>query len=74
MSTKDLIGLRATALTKHVKHVEAMYLRANKEKLAQAAKIEQEHTSKIKDWDFKPENLVLVRNTAIEALADQKMK
>ncbi|KXN86459.1 hypothetical protein AN958_10062, partial [Leucoagaricus sp. SymC.cos] len=34
MSTEDLIGLRATALAKHVEHVEAMHLRANKKKLA----------------------------------------
>ncbi|KXN90744.1 hypothetical protein AN958_03679 [Leucoagaricus sp. SymC.cos] len=34
MSTEDFIGLRATALAKHIEHVEAMYLRANKEKLA----------------------------------------
>ncbi|KXN82684.1 hypothetical protein AN958_02278 [Leucoagaricus sp. SymC.cos] len=74
MSTKDLIGLRATALAKHIEHVEAMCSRANREKLAQAAKIEQENTSKIKDWDFKPGSLVLVRNSAIEALADRKMK
>ncbi|KXN85537.1 hypothetical protein AN958_11164 [Leucoagaricus sp. SymC.cos] len=74
MSTKDLIGLRATALAKHIEHVEAMCSIANKEKLAQAAKIEQENTSKIKDWNFKPESLVLVRNTAIEISANQKMK
>ncbi|KXN91357.1 hypothetical protein AN958_01234 [Leucoagaricus sp. SymC.cos] len=34
MATKDLIGLRATALTKHIEHVEAMCSKANKEKLA----------------------------------------
>ncbi|KXN85048.1 hypothetical protein AN958_11752 [Leucoagaricus sp. SymC.cos] len=74
MSTEDLIGLRATALAKHIEHVEAMRSRANKEKLAQAAKIEQENTLRIKDWDFKPGSLVLVRNMAIEASANRKMK
>ncbi|KXN87765.1 hypothetical protein AN958_08149 [Leucoagaricus sp. SymC.cos] len=34
MSTKDHIGLKATALAKHIGHVEAMHLRVNKEKLA----------------------------------------
>ncbi|KXN90368.1 hypothetical protein AN958_04237 [Leucoagaricus sp. SymC.cos] len=74
MSTEALIGLRATALAKYTEHVEAICLRANKEKLAQATKIEQENTLKIKDYHFKPESLVLVRNTAIEASANRKIK
>ncbi|KXN92179.1 hypothetical protein AN958_08894 [Leucoagaricus sp. SymC.cos] len=70
MSTKNFLGLRAIALAKD----KAIHLRTNKEKLAQAAKIEQENTVKIKNWDFKLENLVLVRNMAIEVSANQKIK
>jgi len=65
-STTELIGLRAMALAKHVQHVEAMRSKAHKEKMTRAAKLIQE--KQIKDWDFKPERLVLVRNSAIEAL------
>ena len=38
------------------------------------AKYEREHKSTIKDWAFKPGDLVLVRNTEIESSLDKKMK
>jgi hypothetical protein len=38
------------------------------------AKYEKDHKSTIKDLDFKPGDLVLVRNTEIESSLDKKMK
>ena len=38
------------------------------------AKYEKDNKSTIKNWDFKPGDLVLVRNTEIESSLDKKMK
>ncbi|KAF7783144.1 hypothetical protein Agabi119p4_2520 [Agaricus bisporus var. burnettii] len=74
MTTEELIALRAQALAKHTEHVEAMRQRVTKEKEKRAAQLEESNKAKIKTYDFKPGDLVLVKNSAIEMSADRKMK
>lgn len=74
LSTTELIALRAQALAKHSDHVELMRKRLTKEKERRAALLEDSNKAKIKNYDFKPGDLVLVRNSAIEMSADRKMK
>ncbi|EKM73764.1 hypothetical protein AGABI1DRAFT_49264, partial [Agaricus bisporus var. burnettii JB137-S8] len=74
MKTEELIALRAQALAKHTEHVEAMRQRVTKEKERRAAQLEESNRAKIKTYDFKPGDLVLVKNSAIEMSADRKMK
>ena len=74
ISTEELIGLRAQSLAKHVDHVEAMRKRMTDEKLSRARRLEEQLKYKIKDFNLKPGELVLVKNSAIEMSADRKMK
>jgi hypothetical protein len=74
LSTAELIGYRAKALAKHRQHVMEMRNRITQGKREWLAKYERENKSTIKDFDFKPGDLVLVRNTEIESSLDKKMK
>jgi Integrase zinc binding domain/RNase H-like domain found in reverse transcriptase len=74
LSTAELIGYRAKALAKHRQHVIEMRDRIDQGKREWLAKYEKDNKSTIKDLDFKPGDLVLVRNTEIESSLDKKMK
>ena len=74
LSTAELIGYRAKALAKHRQHVIEMRHRIDQGKRDWLAKYEKDNKSTIKDLDFKPGDLVLVRNTEIESSLDRKMK
>ena len=74
LSTAELIGFRAKALAKHRQHVMEMRERIDQGKREWLAKYERDNKSTIKDLDFKPGDLVLVRNTEIESSLDKKMK
>jgi hypothetical protein len=74
LSTSELIGYRARALAKHRQHVTEMRKRIDQGKREWLAKYEKDNKSTIKDLDFKPGDLVLVRNTEIESSLDKKMK
>ena len=74
LSTAEMIGYRARALAKHRQHVIEMRQRIDEGKRKWLAKYEQEHRATIKSLDFKPGDLVLVRNTEIESSLDKKMK
>ncbi len=74
ISTAELVGLRAKALAKHRQHIEEMRLRVDKEKLEAVRRYERIHKYTIKDYDFKPGELVLIRNTRIEKSLDKKAK
>ena len=74
LTTAELIGFRAKALAKHRQHVMEMRNRIDQSKREWLAKYERENKSTIKDWSFKPGELVLVRNTDIESSLDKKMK
>jgi len=74
VSSAELIGLRALALAKHVEHVEEMRQKVSKEKIRRTLQLESDMQHKIKEFNLKPGSLVLVKNSAIELSADQKMK
>src|SRR5271156_3265322 len=74
LSTAELIGFWAMALAKHQQHVEDMRRRVDERKRAWLLKYEKENKHTIKDLNFKPGDLVLVRNTEIESSLDKKMK
>jgi len=74
ISEEELIGMRARALAKHRVHVEQMRKRVDKEKLNRLKAYERDFKAVIKDYKFKPGDLVLVRHTAIESSLDKKMK
>ncbi len=73
ISTSELIGLRARALAKHSYHVEEMRERVSKEKRRAVRRYEEENKHTIKDYNFKPGDLVLVRNTQVEKSLNTKM-
>ena len=74
LTTAELIGYRAKALAKHRQHVMEMRNRINQGKREWLVKYEKNNKSTIKDLNFKPGDLVLVRNTEIESSLDRKMK
>jgi hypothetical protein len=74
ISEEELIGLRARSLAKHGIHVDQMRKRIDLEKLKRLETYERDYKAVIKDYKFKPGDLVLVRNTAIESSLDKKLK
>lgn len=74
LSREDLIGMRAQALAKHSALVERMMVRMDREKVERMRKMEKDHASTIRDYDFKTGDLVLVRNTSVESSLDRKMR
>jgi ABC-type Fe2+-enterobactin transport system substrate-binding protein len=74
LSEEELIGMRARALAKHQIHVEQMRHHISVEKLKRLRCYEFDNKAVIKDFHFKPGDLVIVRNTAIESSLDKKMK
>ena len=74
LSSAELIGYRARALAKHRQHVIEMRERIDRGKREWLAKYERENKATIKDLNFEPGDLVLVRNTEIESSLDKKMK
>src|SRR5919205_25150 len=74
LTDKELIGMRACALTKHRSHVAKMRERIDEEKLKRLEAYERDYKAVIRDYKFKPGDLVLVRNTAIENSLDKKLK
>jgi hypothetical protein len=74
LSTTELIGYRARALAKHSQHVDEMRERVSKEKRLRLLKYAEDHRAVIKDLDFAPGSLVLIRNTDVESSLDRKMK
>ena len=74
LSTAELIGYRARALAKHRQHVIDMRARVDKNKREWLANYERDNKMTIKDYTFKPGDLVLVRNTEVESSLDRKMK
>ena len=73
ISTAELVGLRARALAKHQQHIEDMRERVDAEKLKAVKRYEQEHANTIKDHNFQPGDLVLIRNTRVEKSLNKKL-
>ena len=74
LTDAELIGYRAQALAKQAALIDEMRAKVTKAKVERLLKYEQDHKAVIKDFDFKPGNLVLIRNTGIESSLDKKMK
>jgi hypothetical protein len=74
ISTAELVGLRARALAKHRQHVEEMRERVDAEKLEAVKKYARDYEHSIKDYNFQPGDLVLIRNTRVEKSLNRKMK
>ena len=74
MSTEDLLVARAQALAKHKDFVEEIRGKIHEDKVKRVAKYELDHKATIKDYKFKPGDLVLVRNTSIESSLNRKLK
>jgi hypothetical protein len=74
LTTAEMIGYRARALAKHRQHVVDMRQRIDEGKRRWLAKYEKENKATIRDLAFNPGDLVLIRNTEVEASLDKKMK
>jgi hypothetical protein len=74
MSEVDMIASRARTLAKHQVHVIQMRKRIDRAKLKRLERYEEDHKAVIKDYSFKPGDLVMIWNTAIEKSLDKKMK
>lgn len=73
LSRAELVGYRAQALAKHFTHVERMRERVTAEKRAAVKRYEEVNENTIKDYDFQPGDLVLIRNTVVEKSLNTKM-
>ena len=73
LSTADLVGLRAKALAKHQTHVLEMRARVSRTKRLRILKYLKKYKNSIRDYKFKPGELVLIRNSAIKDHLDRKM-
>ena len=74
MSTEDLLVARAQALARHKDFVEEVREKIDEDKRKRVEKYEAEHKATIKDYHFKPGDLVLMRNTSIESSLNRKLK
>lgn len=74
LTDSELIGYRAQALAKHVQHVLAMRARVDHNKRVSVRKYERVHENTIKNYDFAPGSLVLVRHTGVEKSLNAKMQ
>ncbi|KAF8829978.1 hypothetical protein HHX47_DHR2000155 [Lentinula edodes] len=73
LSTTELIGLRARALALHTEQVKEIMSRIDQKKQKDTLRYEHMHTNTIKNFDFKPGELVLVRNSQVENSLNAKM-
>src|SRR4051794_16039483 len=74
MSTEDLLAIRARQLQKCPEDLEAIKGRILKARQESVRQFVEKHQHQIRDFDFKPGALVLVRNSAIESNLDRKSK
>jgi len=74
VSTAELIGLRALSLAKHAQHIVDLREKISLEKRKRVLQLEREHLATIKDYDFKPGDLVMVRHTKVEKSVGGKSK
>jgi hypothetical protein len=66
MSSTDLIARRAITLQKRRAQLTTLQDKVYASRIQAAVRFEKEHANNIKDFNFKPGDLILVRNTAIE--------
>jgi hypothetical protein len=74
LASTDLIASRAIALQKCTEDLALLHDQVHAERNCAAARFEREHAATIRDFNFQPGDLVLVRNTAIEKALNRKMR
>lgn len=74
LSTTELIVSGAIALQKCRAHPTALRSKVYSSRVKAALRFEREHAHTIRDFDFQPGSLVLMRNTAIEKSLSRKMR
>ena len=74
MSTEDLLAIRARQLQKRAEDLEEIKERVLKARWESVRQFVKLHQHRIRDYDFKPGSLVLVRNSAVEKDLDRKTK
>jgi hypothetical protein len=74
LSYVDLIAIRVHQLEKREEDLAAIKDRVLKARYTSIAQFEKENANLIKDFNFAPGSLVLVRNTRIENDLSRKMK
>ena len=74
MSTEDYLADRAIALMKRPQDLARLRDAVLEARIKAARRFELKHMHTIRDFDFKPGNLVLRRNTAIEKSLNRKMR
>ena len=74
LSTTDLIARRAIALQKRPEQVSKLFSKVFAARRNAAIRFERDHQATIKDFNFQPGSLVLIRHTQIEKSLDRKMR
>ena len=74
ISTDELLLRRADALRARRTFIPSMRLKVLRFREGLATTFDEAHPDRIRDYDFKRGQLVLLRNTAIEKSLDRKMK
>lgn len=74
MSTDDLLASRAIALQKRPEQLAKLRDTVLEARVRAALRFEAKHMHTIRDYDFQPGALVLIRNTAIEKSLNRKMR
>ena len=74
MSTEDLVALCARQLSKQPEDLESMQEVVSATRRKNLECFKRMHASKIIDFDFKPGDLVLVRNSCVEESLNRKTK
>ena len=74
ISTEELIATRARQLSKRPDDLDNMQAIVTRTRRQNLRRFEQQHRSRIVDFDFQPGSLVLVRNTRVEESLNRKTK
>lgn len=74
MTTTELLGLRARKLWKREEDLEEIRRDVYKSRVESAKRFEEAHARQMKDFNFQPGSLVLIRNSKIDVQLDRKTK
>ena len=74
LSTTDLIARRAIALHKRPEQVFKLFSKVFAARRNAAIRFGRDHQATIRDFNFQPGTLVLIRHTQIEKSLDRKMR
>jgi hypothetical protein len=74
LSTGDLIAARAKMLMKRPQDLERVKGEVLKARWAAVKQMEKDFESRVKDFDFKPGSLVLVKNSKVDKSLNNKTK